>query len=226
MQFLVNLGFCSMTVAYSDMCVVLRKDQKRTTVHYEEPAKTLNKPKRPSASLILSAMQARKAVRKGANAMFLLVTKTHEGVHVAAVTMHDKSGNQQSHADSTLVPPVQICSQPCMRMRSRGGAHMEKCGRGVHTASPMVMSLQLYTQDLSPYEAGTTPQGWWQLLAQAGGYPDLVKLGTAIADAVPHAASLERIFSLMGWLHSKLRNRQSATPPQLLSRGDISADLS
>ena len=74
------------------------------------------------------------------------------------------------------------------------------------------MSLQLYTQGLSPYDmpiAGTTPQGWWQLVAQAGGYPDLVRLGTAMADAVPHAASLERIFSLMGWLHSKLRNRQS-----------------
>lgn len=89
---------------------------------------------------------------------------------------------------------------------------MEKCGRGAESAASMVMSLQLYTQGKSPYDmpvAGTTPQGWWQLVAQAGGYPDLVRLGTALADAVPHAASLERIFSLMGWLHSKLRNRQS-----------------
>ncbi|KAL0025529.1 hypothetical protein WJX77_010077 [Trebouxia sp. C0004] len=87
-----------------------RKGQKRTTLHCEKPAKTLSKPKRPSASLILSAMQARKAVRKAANAMFLLVTKTDEGVHVAAVTKHDTSGNQQSHADSTPVPQSELQS--------------------------------------------------------------------------------------------------------------------
>ncbi len=59
---------------------------------------------------MLSAMQARKAVRKGAGAMFLLVTKTYEGVHVPAVTKRDKSGNQQSHADGTLVPQSEVQS--------------------------------------------------------------------------------------------------------------------
>ncbi len=90
--------------------------------------------------------------------------------------------------------------------------HMEKCGRGAESVNPMVQALQQYTLGRSPYDmpvAGTTPQGWWDLVQRAGGYPDLVRLGTAMADAVPHAASLERIFSLMGWLHSKLRNRQS-----------------
>ena len=53
---------------------------------------------------MLSAMQARKAARKGANAMFLLVTKAKERVHVCAVSQHDILGSQQSHAKSTLVP--------------------------------------------------------------------------------------------------------------------------
>ncbi len=55
-------------------------------------------------------MQARKAIRKGANAIFLLVNKTDEGVHVSAVTKDDKSGSQQSHADNTLVPQSELQS--------------------------------------------------------------------------------------------------------------------
>jgi len=85
---------------------VLKKGQKRITLHCEKPAKSLSKPEQPSALLILSGMQA----RKGASAMFLLVTKTDEGVHVPAVTKHDKSGNQQSHADGALVPQSELQS--------------------------------------------------------------------------------------------------------------------
>ncbi len=40
----------------------------------------------------------------------MLVTKTDEGVHVSAVTKNDKSGSQQSHADSTLVPQSELQS--------------------------------------------------------------------------------------------------------------------
>ena len=71
--------------------------------------------------------------------------------------------------------------------------------------SQLVLWCQLYS---CTQRASSSPQAWWDLVQRAGGYPDLVKLGTAMADAVPHAASLERVFSLMGWLHSKLRNRQ------------------
>ena len=62
--------------------------------------------KKPAASLVLSAVQARKAVSKGAGAMFLLVTQSDKsgGVHVSAVTNNHRSFQQQSQTDHTLVP--------------------------------------------------------------------------------------------------------------------------
>ncbi|DBA98189.1 TPA: hypothetical protein ACH3X1_014806 [Trebouxia sp. C0004] len=105
-----------------------------------------------------------------------------------------------------------VTALPLASLYKTAVSHMRKCGRPQACVQPMVQALQLYSQGKSPYDlpvAGTTPQAWWDMVQRAGAYPDLVRLGTALADAVPHAASLERIFSLMGWLHSKLRNRQS-----------------
>jgi hAT family C-terminal dimerisation region len=47
---------------------------------------------------------------------------------------------------------------------------------------------------------------WWR--ERSGQRSDeLVKIGRLLADIVPHAASPERLFSMMGWLHSNRRNR-------------------
>jgi hypothetical protein len=47
--------------------------------------------------------------------------------------------------------------------------------------------------------------GWWRL--RAGQKNDeLVQIGRLLADIVPHAAGPERLFSMMGWIHSNRRN--------------------
>ena len=76
---------------YKDRCVVLRKGCKRISLHCGKPAQKLSA-KRAVADLSLSAMQAKKAVRKGASAMYLLVTKGHNSdkVHVSAMPADDK----------------------------------------------------------------------------------------------------------------------------------------
>ena len=75
------------------------------TLSYEKPSQELQADK-PAASLVLSTVQARKAVSKNAGAMFLLVTQSDksESVHVSAVTKDDKSFEQQSQTDHSLVP--------------------------------------------------------------------------------------------------------------------------
>jgi hypothetical protein len=46
--------------------------------------------------------------------------------------------------------------------------------------------------------------GWWRL--RAGQKNELVQIGRPLADIVPHAAAPERLFSMMGWIHSNMRN--------------------
>ena len=90
---------------YGNRCTVLRKGRKRILLSCQRPSQKLQADK-PAASLVLSAVQARKAVSKGAGARFLLVTQSDESesVHVSAVTQDDKSFEQQSQTDHTVVP--------------------------------------------------------------------------------------------------------------------------
>ena len=92
---------------YENRCTVLRKGCKRIKLSCERPSQKLQaEHSKPAASLVLSAVQARKAVSKGEGAIVLLVTQSgkSESVHVSAVTNDDKSFQQQSQTDHTLIP--------------------------------------------------------------------------------------------------------------------------
>ena len=58
----------------------------------------------------------------------------------------------------------------------------------------------------------TTAQSWWQ---RVGGHQigvataELVSLAVFVCDLAPHAASVERVSSLMGWYHTPVRSSLS-----------------
>ena len=72
------------------------------------------------------------------------------------------------------------------------------------------MQLQAYRANLPPYDAPLMQpfqaRQWWQAIDSK---LPIVHLAAFLLDVVPHAAATERVFSLMGWYHSKQRNRMS-----------------
>ena len=90
---------------YGSLCCVLRKGRKRITLSCSKPDKKLHA-KPAAASLFLSAMQARRAVRKGAEVRFVQVTKV-EGSDIPSITVSgvslDSDPQPRQKADSTLM---------------------------------------------------------------------------------------------------------------------------
>ena len=74
----------------------------------------------------------------------------------------------------------------------------------------LVSEMQAYKSGKPPFNAplgnlsAFQPKLWWQ-----GIDPRLtiVQLAVFLYEIVPHAATVERLFSLMGWYHSDRRNR-------------------
>ena len=74
----------------------------------------------------------------------------------------------------------------------------------------LVTEMQAYKSSRPPFNAplgnvaAFQPKLWWQ-----GIDPKLtiVHLAVFLYDIVPHAATVERLFSLMGWFHNARRNR-------------------
>ena len=82
-----------------------------------------------------------------------------------------------------------------------------------HTAvqcQDLVGELQAYKSSSPPFNAPLgnlstfQPKLWWQGIDAR---LTIVHLAIFLYDMVPHAATVERIFSLMGWYHSDRRNR-------------------
>jgi hypothetical protein len=59
--------------------------------------------------------------------------------------------------------------------------------------------------------------GWWKLRAGQRNAAELVQIGRLLADIVPHAAGPERLFSMMGWIHSNRRNSLHSVTVKCLS---------
>jgi hypothetical protein len=74
----------------------------------------------------------------------------------------------------------------------------------------LVTELQAYKSSSPPFNtplgnlAAFKPKLWWQSL---GANLIIVHLAVFLYDIVPHAATVERLFSLMGWFHNDRRNR-------------------
>ncbi len=74
----------------------------------------------------------------------------------------------------------------------------------------LVSELQAYKSSSPPFNAKLgnlstfQPKLWWQGIDAR---LTVVHLAIFLYDIVPHAATVERLFSLMGWYHSDRRNR-------------------
>lgn len=66
--------------------------------------------------------------------------------------------------------------------------------------------LQAYLAQAPPFDTPITQapaKAWWQsLAANHADLAEIVSLGVFMCDLAPHAASLERVSSLMGWYHT------------------------
>ena len=87
-------------------------------------------------------------------------------------------------------------------MKSRRYSHAQ--------CAELITQLRGYKSSSSPYDA---PLGslkdfsaklWWQGIDSS---LIIVHLAVFLYDVVPHAATTERLFSIMGWYHSDVRNR-------------------
>ena len=73
----------------------------------------------------------------------------------------------------------------------------------------LITELQAYKTGSPPYNAplgnlaAFQPKLWWQSLDAR---LIIVHLAVFLYDIVPHAATVERLFSIMGWYHSDSRN--------------------
>lgn len=66
--------------------------------------------------------------------------------------------------------------------------------------------LEAYLIEAPPFDmpiTQTSAKAWWQSLAsQHADVAELVSLGVFMCDLAAHAASVERVSTLMGWYHT------------------------
>jgi len=92
---------------YGKKYLVLRKGCKRISLHCEQPSQKLTA-KPPVAELTLRAIQAKKAVNKGAGAMYLFVTNVDNDFNVTALTDSTELKAGKRIADHTLVSAAEM----------------------------------------------------------------------------------------------------------------------
>jgi hypothetical protein len=87
---------------------------------------------------------------------------------------------------------------------------MQKRKFSAQQCQSLVSELQAYKSSSPPFNAllgnlsTFNPKLWWQGIDAR---LTIVHLAIFLYDIVPHAATVERLFSLMGWYHSDRRNR-------------------
>jgi hypothetical protein len=105
--------------------------------------------------------------------------------------------------------PLAATPQACKIQMNRGHITDEA------ELKKLVGQMQAYKAGLPPYNqlyAGEQSQQatrlWWSAI-NAAGTNIIVNLAILLLDVVPHAAAPERLFSMLGWFQSNLRNRLS-----------------
>ena len=85
----------------------------------------------------------------------------------------------------------------------------------------LVSELALYRDSSAPYDlpfvAGMSLSAWWHQVHGAAS-PYLVKIAILLADICPHAADVERLFSIMGNFHTPRRGNLSASGLEMMSK--------
>lgn len=79
-------------------------------------------------------------------------------------------------------------------------------GGGEAACSTLETQLESYLAQASPFDmpiTQTSATTWWQsLAAQHADVAELASLGIFVCDLAAHAASVDRLSSLMGWYHT------------------------
>lgn len=83
-------------------------------------------------------------------------------------------------------------------------------GFGADACGRLATQMQMYNAGLPPFDLSISQgpfsvKAWWYSLGPAA--QDLGTLANYLYSVVPHAASTERTFSIMGWYNSPRRNR-------------------
>lgn len=65
-----------------------------------------------------------------------------------------------------------------------------------------------FSEEKNPVNYETDPQAWWRTAWwKAATKLELKIVAQRLLDIVPHATNIKRVFSMLGWIHSKSRNR-------------------
>ncbi len=85
-------------------------------------------------------------------------------------------------------------------------------GHGVEECDRLSQQLQLYLVGSPPFDQPFTPQtsakAWWlNLESSHTSCAELLNLAVFMCSIVPHAASAERVSSIMGWYHTPVRSQ-------------------
>jgi hypothetical protein len=83
---------------------------------------------------------------------------------------------------------------------------------GVEECDRLSQQLQLYLVGSPPFDQPFTPQtsakAWWLNLGSSHtSCTELLNLAVFMCSIVPHAASAERVSSIMGWYHTPVRSQ-------------------
>ena len=97
--------------------------------------------------------------------------------------------------------------------------HNRRFGRSA--LNDLIAQMQLYKAGMAPYDLqfggeGFNAKAWWTSVTTPSSTV-LAALAQLLLDIVPHAAATERIFSMLGWFHTKFRNSLSVTNTDMMA---------
>jgi hypothetical protein len=83
-------------------------------------------------------------------------------------------------------------------------------GGGENSSNYLVNQLIAYKSQIKPYEFSYVSElysvkTWWRIIEQKDNF--IQKLALKIFSIIPHNASCERVFSVLGWMCSKRRTK-------------------
>lgn len=87
---------------------------------------------------------------------------------------------------------------------------MQKRGASKEDLEVLMSQLIKYKSGAAPFNVPIIPdtfklKEWWSTMVESA--PQLCELATFLASVAPAAAWTERLFSMLGWMQSKPRNR-------------------
>ena len=102
------------------------------------------------------------------------------------------------------------CNRLCNVVQAR--SVFENRRHGEEECDRLSQQLQLYLAGSPPFDKPVLPEtsakAWWLHLGTSNpSVAELVSLAVFMLDMVPHAASVERVGSIMGWYHTPVRSQ-------------------